>query len=117
MNAQLSSSFESQDLADLAVMRLRRTGIAFSVSRVVKETPPTHGSSEMDIAANAMLQNLMSVDAGAGIFTPVIPFHGYTPTVGSTESTVLSIKVRSEQLDRARDILRSSNGTHIRISV
>ena len=117
MNAQLSSNFESRDLADLAVTRLRRAGIAFSVSRVTKETRPAHGSSAMDIAADAQLQNLMGIDVGAGIFTPVLPFHGYTPGRGSAENTKLSIKVRSDQLDRARDILRSSNGTDIRISV
>ena len=118
MNAQLSSRFESRDMADLAVMRLRRSGIAFSVSRVALENHIGHGTAATaTILPNFGMENSLGIDTGVGTFAPLTQFHGYTAERGSSENTVLSIKVRSDQLNRARDILRSSNGSDIRITV
>jgi len=115
MNAQLSSRFESRDMADMALTRLRRAGIAYSSARVATENRAGSSVSAADFTGFLMEQG-MGADVTSG-FVPVIPYHGLVASAGAGETAVLSIKVSADQLDRARDVLRSSNGRDVRISI
>lgn len=121
MTAELVSKFENRDMADLAVTRLRRAGVAFSVSRLSESQLRSGG----DVPPGAFNITFPYTTTATNVFDAVVK--PYAPmgarammerdTGGYGTEAVLKVRVGSGDLHRAREILRSSHGTDIRVVI
>ena len=112
MTTQLTAVFDSRDGADLALMRLRRNGIDFSVAEL--RAPDRRARSDMP---------LMEMSSGHGLDLAgenVTAGHVYAAVLNSRAVTQrsaaaagqarLTLNVRTDQVLRAREILVAVKG-------
>lgn len=118
MTSQLTARFESRDAAELAISRLRRSGMTFSVAKLT----PAVKSSGNDLAESMVNvvfpYNQASISPLGATNGGMYPHMGMRAMMkGDPERSggaVLRIRVGDSSLERAREILRSSHGTEIR---
>ena len=104
MTTQITAVFDDRDGADLALMRLRRNGIEFSIAEM-KDMP------------------LLGISPGYGTASPaesVLPGQMYAAVLGSRAAMErsasaagrarLAVNVRTDQVLRAREIIASAKG-------
>lgn len=111
LTTQLTAVFDDRDGADLALMRLRRNGIDYSIAELKAPEKKPAGSL-------GMAENNMSYGLSAG--SAVSPGEMYAAVLGSRavmqRSAVnrgrskLTLNVNSEQVLRARAIICSVKG-------
>ena len=111
MTTQLTAVFDDRDGADLALMRLRRNGIEYSVTDI--RAPDRKRASDMP---------LLSAGLGDGPAAggSILPAQMYAAVLGSQavmERTAaaagqakLVLNVRSDQVLRAREIISTVKG-------
>lgn len=111
MTTQLTAVFDDRDGADLALMRLRRNGIEYSVADL--RAPDRHRQSDMPL--------LPMLSGGSPSSTNgVLPGQMYAAVLGSravmerTSAAAgqarLTLNVRSDQVLRAREIIATVKG-------
>ena len=110
MTTQLTAVFDDRDGADLALMRLRRNGIEYSVTDL--RAPARGRQSEMPLLGTGFADGV----ATGG----VMPGQMYAAVLGSravVERTSaaagqarLTLNVRSDQVLRAREIIATVKG-------
>ena len=114
MTVQLSSRFESRDMLELALMRLRQSGIAFSVSNIAS-TPGKGGVT--DETTGFFTSYLASNQLGiAGCGFPGV-FEEEWRDLAHAAGEVLTIKLRAEHLELAKEILLSANSKDVKVVV
>ena len=111
LTTQLTAVFDDRDGADLALMRLRRNGIEYSVAEL--RAPDRKQSPEL------MPMN-MSAGYGLSMTDGVSPGEMYAAVLGSRAVTRrsaaaagqarLTLNVRTDQVLRAREILSTVKG-------
>ena len=113
MTAQLTARFDSRDAADLALMRLRRSGVPFTVGGL------TVGGAGAGAAIEAFSPYPVTMTNQLGAMDPAIPHLGARALMartGGTEggSALLQLRLPAEALPRAREIIRTALGRDIR---
>ncbi len=111
MTTQLTAVFDDRDGADLALMRLRRNGIAFSVADI--SAPDRRRQSDMPLLGAAP-----PPDGTGG--ASVLPGQMYAAVLGSRAvmersaaaagQARLTLHVRADQVLRAREIIATVKG-------
>ena len=111
MTTQLTAVFDDRDGADLALMRLRRNGIEYSVTDL--RAPDRARPSDMPLLGAGLADG---VSATSG----VLPGQIYAAVLGSravAERTAaaagqakLTLNVRTDQVLRAREIIATVKG-------
>ena len=116
MKIQLTARFDSRDWEDLALMRLRRNGIEFSMAKVTvprerqaAELPYGWGLEQYPFSLGAV-----NLD---GLFFPLYSAQAVLSKgmPGNSGEAVLQIKVSVDQLQRAREILINAHARDISI--
>jgi hypothetical protein len=114
MTIELSANFVSRDAADLALMRLRQGGLAFSVMDirpVSGRTSPEAGSSARALghANNLLALNQQSI-------TLDLPQYLAENSIsGHRGGEIMILKIRSEYLSKAKELLTGCGGKDIRL--
>ena len=111
MTTQLTAVFEDRDGADLALMRLRRNGIEYSITEM--RVPDRRRPSDMPLLG-------LGQTGGRTPQNGVLPGQMYAAVLGSRavmERTAaaagqarLTLNVRSDQVLRAREIIATVKG-------
>ena len=111
MTTQITAVFDDRDGADLALMRLRRNGIEYSVAEL--RAPDRHVRSDMPLLD-------MSPSYGLTASTGVTPGAMYSAVLGSRAvmernavtagNARLTLNVRTDQVLRAREIIATVKG-------
>lgn len=111
MTTQLTAVFDDRDGADLALMRLRRNGIEYSVQEL--RSPERKVSGDMPLLD-------MSPGYGFGMSRGIAPGEMYAAVLNSRAvmersnagagQARLTLNVRAEQLLRAKEIVASVKG-------
>ena len=111
MTTQLTAVFDDRDGADLALMRLRRNGIEFSVAEL--KAPNRRVSSDMPLVD-------MSPQYGLAMTEGIAPGQMYSAVLGSRAvmrraaaaagQARLTLDVRTDQVLRAREIIATAQG-------
>ena len=112
MTTQITAVFDDRDGADLALMRLRRNGIEFSIAEM--KAPDRKVRGDMP---------LLGISPGYGTASPaesVLPGQMYAAVLGSRAAMErsasaagrarLAVNVRTDQVLRAREIIASAKG-------
>ena len=112
MTTQITAVFDDRDGADLALMRLRRNGVEFSVQDL--RAPDRKARGDMP---------LLGMGPGFGTASPVesvLPGQMYAAVLGSRAAMErsaaaagqarLTVNVRTDQVLRAREIIASAKG-------
>ena len=112
MTTQLKAVFDDRDGADLALMRLRRNGIEYSVAEL--RAPDRKVSSDMPLLDMSRGADLALTGGG------ISPGEMYAAVLGSRAVTRraavaagqarLTLNVRSDQVLRAREIISTVKG-------
>ena len=112
MTTQLTAVFDDRDGADLALMRLRRNGIEYSITEM--RAPDRKAKSDMPLLLN------MSPSYGLTAVDGVQPGEVYAAVLASRavkeRSAVtagqarLTLNVRGDQVLRAREIIATAGG-------
>ncbi len=111
MTTQLTAVFEDRDGADLALMRLRRNGIEYSVADL--RAPDKKRKSDMPLVDMAPSYGLDATDAVtsgemyAAVLNSRAVMERNAPNVGQAR---LTLDVRSDQVLRAREIISTVKG-------
>lgn len=125
MTVQLSARFDSRDAADLAVARLRRSGIIFDIADISKisgDLPSDSGfpGSMVNIVYPYSLINSMDTLPGYVYGGQRFGARALVASDGSRINpdfdkgdAILKIDVHDYQLESARSILRSAHGYSI----
>jgi hypothetical protein len=113
LNLLITSVFDNRDSADLALMRLRRKGIHFSVADL------SYPKGESAVFQSYSPYNYSPLSP-LGANDPFIPPIGSRAIFSRIEvipkgDTTLTVRVPSEESSRAADILRSAQGRQIRL--
>ena len=111
MTTQLTAVFDDRDGADLALMRLRRNGIEFSVADL--RAPDRKLRSDMPLLGMSPSFQLTQTDS-------VLPGEMYAAVLGSRAAMErsaaaagqarLTVNVRTDQVLRAREIIATVKG-------
>ncbi len=111
MTTQLTAVFDDRDGADLALMRLRRNGIEYSITEM--RAPDRRVKSEMPLLS-------MGAASGPRLSDGVLPGEVYAAVLGSRAvmersaasagQARLTINVRADQVLRAREIIATVKG-------
>ena len=111
MTTQLTAVFDDREGADLALMRLRRNGIEFSISDL--RAPDRRVKSDMPLLGMGMPYDTVS-PGGVG------PGQMYAAVLGSRAAMEraaasagqarLTVNVRTDQVLRAREIIATVKG-------
>jgi len=111
MTTQLTAVFDDREGADLALMRLRRNGIEYSVEEL--RAPDRRVSSDMPLIDMSPGYGLTASDA-------VSPGAMYSAVLGSRAvmeraaaragSARLTLNIRTDQVLRAREIIATVKG-------
>ena len=118
MKNTLSARFDDRDSAALALMRLRRNGVEFSVSRLYVDGPGRDRGAYGMAAYSPYSQNITNplgssnsafsnLGSHALLWQDSLPQHG---------DAVLQLSLDPSQIQRAREIIRSAHGRNIRVS-
>ena len=111
MTTQLTAVFDDRDGADLALMRLRRNGIEYSIAEM--RAPDRKAKSEMPLLNMSPSYGLTATDA-------VLPGEMYAAVLNSRAAMErnaasagqarLTLNVRADQVLRAREIISTVKG-------
>ena len=117
MTVKLSANYINRDAADFALMRLRQGGIAFSVTDIVSLSG-RNGESNLNWHSPLIQSNnLMSMSSMGGLpltsGQEFITAESIVP--GHKRGEQLLIKVRTEYLSKAREILTGCGGKDVQI--
>ncbi|MGI5936393.1 MAG: hypothetical protein ACOX7I_06305 [Oscillospiraceae bacterium] len=116
MKIQLTVRFDSRDWADLALMRLRRNGIEFSMAKVTvpREKQNTEFPEDGGRVLYPFSLGAMNMD---GLYFPLFGAQAVLSRglPNDTGEAVLQLKVSLDQLPRAREILINAHGRDISI--
>ncbi|MBR2717525.1 MAG: hypothetical protein IKD79_07315 [Oscillospiraceae bacterium] len=111
MTTQLTAVFDDRDGADLALMRLRRNGIEYSIAEL--RAPDRRTASDMpllDMSARYGLAPAEGVTAGE-MYSAVLNSRAVMQRrAASAGQARLVLNVRSDQVLRAREILSTVKG-------
>ncbi len=111
MTTQITAVFDDRDGADLALMRLRRNGIEYSIAEL--RAPDRKAQSDMP---------LLNMSAGYGLLATegIAPGEMYNAVLGSRAvnqrsaakagQARLTLNVRTDQVLHAREILATVKG-------
>ena len=112
MTTQLTAVFDDRDVADLALMRLRRNGIEYSITEM--RAPDRKAKSDLPLLVN------MSPSYGITAADGVLPGEMYAAVLGSRAvkersasragQAHLTLNVRADQVLRAREIIATVKG-------
>ena len=111
MTTQMTAVFDDRDGADLALMRLRRNGIEYSIAEL--KAPERKVKSDMPLLD-------MSPSYGLGVSQGLTPGEMYAAVLNSRAvmerssagagQARLTLNVRADQMLRAREIIASVKG-------
>ena len=111
MTTQITAVFDDRDGADLALMRLRRNGVEYSVTEM--RAPDRRRQSDMPLLD-------MGASYGPAVSDGVLPGEMYAAVLGSravmerTSAAAgrarLTLNVRSDQVLRAKEIIATVKG-------
>ena len=111
MTTQLTAVFDDRDGADLALRRLRRNGIEYSVTEM--RAPDRKAKSDMPLLNMSPSYGLTATDS-------VLPGEMYAAVLGSRAvmersaasagQARLTLNVRADQVLRAREIIATVKG-------
>ena len=111
MTTQMTAVFDDRDGADLALMRLRRNGIEYSIQEL--KAPERKVKSDMPLLD-------MSPSYGLGVSQGVTPGDMYAAVLNSravmersssgTGQASLTLNVRADQVLRAKEIIAGVKG-------
>ena len=111
MTTQITAVFDDRDGADLALMRLRRNGIEYSIEEL--RAPDRRVQSDMPLID-------MSPSYGLTAYTGISAGEMYAAVLGSravmernaakTGNAHLTLNVRTDQVLRAREIISTAKG-------
>ena len=111
MTTQLTAVFDDRDGADLALMRLRRNGIEYSIAEM--RAPDRKTKSDMPLLNMSPSYGLTATDG-------ILPGEMYAAVLGSRAvmersaasagQARLTLNVRADQVLRAREIIATVKG-------
>ena len=111
MTTQLTAVFDDRDGADLALMRLRRNGIEYSIAEM--RAPDRRTKSDMPLLNMSPSYGLTATDG-------ILPGEMYAAVLGSRAvmersaasagQARLTLNVRADQVLRAREIIATVKG-------
>jgi hypothetical protein len=111
LTTQITAVFHDRDGADLALMRLRRNGIAYSIGELT--VPERQAKSAMPLLS---LNSTYGLTADHGIsagemYSAVLHSRAVMErNAASSGSARLTLNVRADQVLRAREIIGTANG-------
>lgn len=111
MTTQLTAVFDDRDGADLALMRLRRNGIEYSVAEL--RAPERRAQSEMPLLNMSSSYGLSMLDgvSPGEMYNAVLHSRAVTQrTAASAGQARLTLNVRTDQVLRAREIISTVKG-------
>lgn len=111
MTTQLTAVFDDRDGADLALMRLRRNGIEYSVTEM--RAPDRKRESEMPLLNMAPTYGLTASDGivPAEMYAAVLGSRAVMERTGAAAGQArLTLNVRADQVLRAREIIATVKG-------
>ena len=112
MTTQLTAVFDSRDGADLALMRLRRNGIDYSVAEL--RAPERKARSEMPLMnmSSSYGLGLASDEPAPGeVYSAVLNSRAVSQrTAAAAGQARLTLDVRTDQVLRAREIISTAKG-------
>lgn len=116
MNSLITVRFDDRDMTDLALMRLRRGGVKFSVIGLFVSGDERRPLGTMEAYSPqysfSMVNPLGNSDPAAILPMASRAIFGKLES-RSVRDTVLKIRLDSDNVGRARDILRSAHGRGI----
>ena len=111
MTTQLTAVFDDRDGADLALMRLRRNGIEYSIAEM--RAPDRKTKSDMPLLNMSPSYGLTATDG-------ILPGEMYAAVLGSRAvmersaasagQARLTLNIRTDQVLRAREIISTVKG-------
>ena len=111
MTTQLTAVFDDRDGADLALMRLRRNGIEYSIAEM--RAPDRRTKSDMPLLNMSPSYGLTATDG-------ILPGEMYAAVLGSRAvmersaasagQARLTLNIRTDQVLRAREIISTVKG-------
>ena len=111
MTTQLTAVFDDRDGADLALMRLRRNGIEYSITEM--RAPDRKVKSDMPLLGmlpSTSLSNGLGVAPGE-MYAAVLGSRAVMErTAAKAGSARLTLNVRTDQVLRAREIIATVKG-------
>lgn len=111
MTTQLTAVFDDRDGADLALMRLRRNGIDFSVAEL--KAPEKGVSSDMPMLNMSPAYGLSMTDgvSPGEVYAAVLNSRAVMERSASAAGQArLTVNVRADQVLRAREIIATVKG-------
>ena len=111
VTTQITAVFDDRDGADLALMRLRRNGIEYSVADL--RAPERKAQSDMPLLNMSAGYGLMATDgiAPGEMYNAVLGSRAVTQrTAARAGQARLTLDVRTDQVLRAREIIATVKG-------
>ena len=112
MTNQLTASFDDREGADLALMRLRRSGIAFSVAEL--RAPERRRQSDMpllNMSANFGFPTALDTVQPGQVYNAVLNSRAAMARGAAAAGQArLTLNVRADQVLRAREIIAGAKG-------
>lgn len=119
MNSLITVRFDDRDMTDLALMRLRRNGVKFHVDGVFVSGEERRPLGTIEAYSPqysfSMVNPLGNTDTAAILPMASRAIFGKLES-RSVRDTVLKIRLDSDEVGRARDILRSAHGRGISVT-
>ncbi len=112
MKSLVTARFDDRDSADLALMRLRRSGVRFDFTGLIVKDSAHRMNAEVFSPYSANMTNQL------GATDPFFPPVGYRALFSRNvdlpkRDVILKLRVSGKDIPRARDILRSVGGRQI----
>ena len=112
MTTQLTAVFDSRDGADLALMRLRRNGVDYSVAEL--RAPDKGARSDMPLTEMSSSYGLDLASDGiapGAMYSAVLHSRAVTQrSAAAAGQARLTLNVRTDQVLRAREIISTVKG-------
>lgn len=112
MTTQITAVFDDRDGADLALMRLRRNGIDYSVAEL--RAPERKAQSDMPLMNMSSSYGLSMAADGVSpgeMYNAVLGSRAVTQrSAASAGQARLTLNVRTDQVLRAREIISTAKG-------
>ena len=111
MTTQMTAVFDDRDGADLALMRLRRNGIDYSVAEL--RAPDRAAQSDMPLIGMTSSYGLSMTDgvSPGDMYSAVLNSRAVTQrSAASAGQARLTLNVRTDQILRAREIISTAKG-------
>ncbi len=111
MTTQLTAVFDDRDGADLALMRLRRNGIEYSIAEL--RAPERKAQGDMPLLNMSAGHGLLATDGiePGAMYSAVLGSRAVTQRAAARAGQArLTLNVRTDQVLRAREILATVKG-------